>query len=144
MMNPPPSGQPASYTSTNADIFIFNDAHLNNAYDISENRFRSLAYVSHITRPIHCILNHRLIAHSLDSSAKDVKNQEYEVRWDDAALTATTWLPYSDICHSFAFESYFQGASRTFTLTGHVESALPAEECIVHQARSVAATRRRH
>jgi hypothetical protein len=85
-----------------------------------------------------------MLAHSLDSSAKDVNNQEYEVRWDDAALTATTWLPYSDVCHSFAFESYFQGASRTFTLTGHVGSAIPADERIVHQARSVTATRRRN
>lgn len=144
VMNPPPAGQPASYKSTIADIFIFNDEHLNDNYDTTENRFRSLAYVAHVTRPINCILNHRLIAHSLDSSAKDVNNQEYEVRWDDAALTATTWLPYSDVCHSFAFESYFQGASRTFTLTGHVGSAIPADERVVHQARSVAATRRRN
>jgi hypothetical protein len=144
VMNPPPAGQPKTYTSTIADLLIYNDELQNDNYDIPENRFRSLAYLAHVTRPINCILNHRRIDNSLEMSAKDVRNHEYEVRWDDASLTDTTWLRYDNICHSFAFESYYQGAHRTFTLTGHTGAAIPADERVVHQARSIAATRRRN
>jgi hypothetical protein len=144
VMSPPPSGQPATYMSSIADLLVFNDDLLDDDYDVPENRFRSLAYVSHVTRPINCILNHRALPILIAPNLSDVSNHEYEIRWDDSSLTDTTWLQYSDICHSFAFESYFQGAFRTRTLTGHQSIAIPAAERIVHQARSVAATHRRN
>jgi hypothetical protein len=143
-MNPPPAGQPATYTSSIADLLIFNDELLDDDFDIPENRFRSLAYVSHVTRPINCILNHRPSSFLTTDNPTDVKNNEYQVRWDDSTLTDTTWLQYQSICHSFAFESYYQGAFRTRSLTGHQGNAIPAAERIVHQARSIAATHRRN
>lgn len=144
VMNPPPDGQPATYTSTLQDLLIFNDEFNNDAYDVPDNRFRSLAYVSHVSRPINCVLNHRTLNLLTVSDPKDVSNHEYEIRWDDASLTDTAWLQYHQICHSFAFESYYQGAHRTFTLTGHIGAAIPAAERVVHQARSIAATHRRN
>ena len=67
---------------------------------------------------------------------------QYEVRFDTAtSLTDTAWLPYDAVCHTFAFESFWQIVQRE--LSGHKGIALPADQRLTHQTRSTAASIRR-
>ncbi len=148
-VSPAPRNQPATLRSSVADLRVYvadlrvyNDDLEQIEYDVPENRFRNLAYNERSIRPVNCILRHRPIAIAVAPTPSDVNNFEYEIRWADAPLDSTTWTPYSHISHTFAFEAYFQGASRTHTLTGHVGAALPADERVVHQSRAIAASRR--
>ena len=139
-VSPAPRNQPATLRSSVADLRVYNDMLAQTEYDVPENRFRTLAYSERAIKPVNCILRHRPVVATAPTPT-DVNNFEYEIRWADAPLHETTWTPYSHISHTFAFEAYYQGASRTLTLTGHVGAALPADERIVHQSRAIAASR---
>ena len=141
-ITPTPSHEPATLVSATCDLILFDDSLALAEYDVPENRFRQLAYSDNQTRPIHCILTYRPLLIRTADAHNDVSNFEYEVRFDDAAsLTDTSWLRYSDISHTFAFESFWHFAHRE--LVGHRGIALPPDTRQVHQHRSSAAAKSR-
>jgi hypothetical protein len=141
-VSPPPPFEPAMLTSAICDLQLFDDSLAIAEYDVPENRFRQLAYSDNNTRAIDCILNYRPSSILTADSSNDVRNMDYEVSFENSiSLADTTWLCYNDICHTFAFESFWHFVHRQ--LTGHRGIALPAESRQVHQIRSSAAAKSR-
>jgi hypothetical protein len=141
-INPNPINEPAILVSAVADLKRFDDSLELAEYDVPENRFRQLAYANNNTRAVNCILSYRPIRILTADASNNVRNQEYEVRFDNSvSLTDTHWLQYCDICHTFAFDSFWHFVRNQ--LVGHRSVALPEEFRHVHQARSGAAARSR-
>ena len=139
---PAPQNEPATLVSAVADLKRFDDSLALAEYDVPENRFRQLAYANNNTRAVNCILSYRPLRILTADAQNDVRNMEYEVRFENSvSLTDTHWLRYCDICHTFAFNSFWQFVQRQ--LVGHRCIALPEEFRHVHQVRSVAAARSR-
>jgi hypothetical protein len=138
---PTPPHEPATYISAVSELRLYNDALAISEYDVPADRFRQLAYIDRNTRPVNCILSHRPLHHSVAEPATHVSNFEYEVRFEDATSPETTWLSYSAIQHSFAFEAYYNCLSRS--ITGHRCVAIPSAHRQTHQSRASAASRRR-
>lgn len=140
-IQPPPSQEPATLQSSVTELRLFNDTLGIIESELPELRFRNHTYHDNQTKPIHCILTYRqsLIIEHPDNH---VSNMQYEVRFDTAtSLTDTAWLPYDAVCHTFAFESFWQIVQRE--LSGHKGIALPADQRLTHQTRSTAASIRR-
>jgi hypothetical protein len=139
---PNPQNEPATLVSAVADLKRFDDSLALAEYDVPENRFRQLAYANNNTRAVNCILSYRPLRILTADASNDVRNMEYEVRFENSvSLTDTHWLRYCDIGHTFAFNSFWQFVQRQ--LVGHRCIALPEEFRHVHQVRSVAAARNR-
>jgi hypothetical protein len=141
-VSPPPPHEPATLVSAISELILFDDSLALAEYDVPENRFRQLVYSDNQTRPIHCILSYRPLPILTANDHNDVRNMEYEVRFETAAsLTDTSWLRYPDISHTFAFESFWQFVHRQ--LVGHRGVALPSDSRKVHQVRASAAAKSR-
>jgi hypothetical protein len=141
-ISPPPAHEPATLVSAISELIIYDDSLALAEYDVPENRFRQLVYTDNNTRPIHCILSYRPLPILTADDINHVANHEFEVRFENAeSLTDTTWLRYPDICHTFAFESFWHFAHRQ--LVGHRGVALPPDSRQVHQVRASAAARSR-
>jgi hypothetical protein len=141
-ISPTPSNEPAKLVSAISELILYDDSLALAEYDVPENRFRQLVYSDNNTRAIHCILNYRALPIRTAEEMNDVRNMEYEVRFEDSnSLTDTAWLSYNDICHTFAFESFWHFVHRQ--LVGHHSIAMPLESRKVHQIRSSAAAKSR-
>jgi hypothetical protein len=141
-ISPPPAHEPATYISTISELILFDDSLALAEYDVPENRFRQLAYTDNQTRPIHCIMSYRPLSILTADDRNHVSNMEFEVRFENAeSLSDTSWLRYSDISHTFAFESFWSFAHRQ--LVGHRSIALPPDSRQVHQVRASAAAKSR-
>jgi len=139
---PPPSNEPAQLQSSTTELRIFDDSLAIMDSEMDDKRFRNVTYHDSTTKPIHCILTYKPRTIAIEHPANHVSNMDYEVRFDNAiSLTDTAWLPYSAVCHTFAFESFWQIVQRE--LTGHKSIALPADQRKIHQNRSSAASIRR-
>ena len=140
---PTPLFEPTKYVSSIADLRLYDDSLAIADYDLPEDRFRQLAYVGRNARAIQCILTYRPAASQDYSPPNHVENFEYEVRFEDSrSLTDTSWLPYSSIQHSFAFEAFYACVRRA--LTGHTCIAIPSDLRQVHVSHASAAAQRRN
>jgi hypothetical protein len=139
---PTPIHEPATLVSAVADLKHFDDSLALAEYDVPENRFRQLAYINNNTRAVDCILSYRALRILTADDPNDVRNMEFEVRFENSStLTDTTWLRYYDIRHTFAFASFWRFVRRQ--LVGHRSIAIPEEFRQVHQLRSATAARSR-
>jgi hypothetical protein len=141
-IQPTPAHEPSSLVSAIQDLQIFDDSIALAEYDVPENRFRQLAYSDNNTRAVNCILNYRPLSILNADASNHVSNMEFEVRFENStSLSDTAWLPYCDVSHTFAFESFWHFVHRE--LSGHRGIALPADTRLVHQPRSAAAAKSR-
>ncbi len=139
---PPPMHEPASLQSSVSELRLFDDSLAIAESAIDEVRFRNLTYHDSKTKPINCILTYKPHTIATAHPANHVSNMVYEIRYDNASsLNDTAWIPYSAVCHTFAFEAFWQVVQRE--LTGHKSIALPADQRKIHQTRSSAASIRR-
>jgi hypothetical protein len=138
---PTPPFEPTTYTSAVSELRLYDDTLAIAEYDVPEDRFRQLAYIDNNTRPVNCILNFRPLPLAVTDPANHVSNYEYEVRFENARSLTTTWLPYSTVQHTFAFEAFYNCVSRS--LTGHCCIAIPPAHRQTHQSRASAASNRR-
>jgi hypothetical protein len=141
-ISPTPEHEPATLVSAIQNLLLFDDSLALEEYDVPENRFRNLAYSDNQTRAINCILNYRSASTLTAEAPNHVYNKVYEVRFENStSLTDTAWLPYCDVRHTFAFESFWQFVHRD--LAGHHGAAMPLDIRTVHQVRSSAAAKSR-
>ena len=134
-ISPTPADEPAHYVSAITEVRLYDDSLALAEYDIPEDRFRQLAYVNRNARPIQCIVRHQLAPFRNASPPNHVENFEYLVRFEDStSLRDTSWLPYSAISHTFAFQAFYRCAR--LELTGHQCIAIPASVRETHQRRA--------
>jgi hypothetical protein len=138
---PTPPFEPATYISAVSELRLYDDTLAISDYDIPEDRFRQHAYSDRLIRPVNCILNFRPLAQPVSEPANHVSNFEYEVRFENAKTPITSWLPYSSIYHTFAFEAFYNCMSRS--ITGHQCVAIPSSHRHTQQSRASAAGQRR-
>ena len=138
---PTPPFEPTTYVSAVTELRLYDDTLAISDYDLPEDRFRQHAYFDRLIRPVNCILNFRALAQPVAEPANHVKNFEYEVRFENARSPLTSWLPYSAVQHTFAFESFYNCVSRS--ISGHQCVAIPSAHRQTHQARASAASQRR-
>jgi hypothetical protein len=138
---PTPPFEPTTYTSAISELRLYDDSLAISDYDVPEDRFRQVAYIDRARRPVNCILNFRQLPQPVTEPANHVSNFEYEVRFENARAPTTSWLPYSAVQHTFAFEAFYNCVSRS--ITGHQCVAIPSAHRQTHQARASAAGQRR-
>jgi hypothetical protein len=138
---PTPPFEPTTYISAVSELRLYDDTLAISDYDVPEDRFRQHAYFDRNIRPVNCILSFRPLDHIVTEPVNHVRNFEYEVRFENARSPTTTWLPYSAVQHTFAFEAFYNCVSRS--ITGHQCVAIPSAHRQTHQARASAASQRR-
>jgi hypothetical protein len=138
---PTPPFEPTTYVSAVSELRLYDDTLAISDYDVPEDRFRQHAYADRLIRPVNCILNFRPLAQPVTEPANHVSNYEYEVRFENARSPITSWLPYSAVHHTFAFEAFYNCVSRS--ITGHQCIAIPSTHRQTHQSRASAAGQRR-
>lgn len=138
---PTPPFEPSTYISAVSELRLYDDTLAISDYDVPEDRFRQHAYSDRFIRPVNCILNFRPLAQPVSEPANHVSNFEYEVRFENAKTPITSWLPYSSIYHTFAFEAFYNCMSRS--ITGHQCVAIPSSHRHTQQSRASAAGQRR-